>query len=51
MTKKGDWPAPEMTTRWDAWAPNPNQMRWLPFKLPAEDEVRLVWRSTLFFVF
>lgn len=40
MTKKGDWPAPEMTTRWDDWAPNPNQLRWLPFKLPTADEVR-----------
>lgn len=37
--KKGDWPPPVMTTRWDEWAPNPNQLRWLPFKLPGNDEV------------
>jgi homogentisate 1,2-dioxygenase len=36
--KKGDWPAPVMTTRWDDWAPNPNQIRWLPFKMPEKSE-------------
>ncbi|KNC80161.1 homogentisate 1,2-dioxygenase [Sphaeroforma arctica JP610] len=34
----GTYPVPVLTTRWDDVDPNPNQIRWLPFKMPEDSE-------------
>eukprot|EP01134_Creolimax_fragrantissima_P003529 CFRG3529T1 len=35
---EGAYPSPVLTTRWDDVDPNPNQIRWLPFKMPEDSE-------------